>query len=355
MPSMRTVLAVVSLALMAVACGDNLVPGTGTDAAESDGPTPTDARVDATVDANCPLRAQGQVGGPCTDDSQCDTAPNANDGACLDLTDGTIGWPAGGYCVHTFGCTMDAQCGAGNICVTINDPTIGMFSACLPECGADPCVCSNGQVCANRLATSPMNKMACIPGNEAAIDGDPCAGFGDCDVGSICLRDPAENPGGQCLQIGCTIGNDATCTSGGDGHCAMPTFASPGNACLDTCNVDADCRIAEGYECFDAGGSVGKYCRHPQTGDGCAVDTDCGDASLWDCRTGAGFPGGYCTFQAQCAGTNGAGCADGSAICYDPPGAATPYCVDRCSTPGSQGTCRAGYTCTAHGNSSGCI
>lgn len=350
---MRSALALASLVILLVACGDNLVPGSGTDGSEIDA-TPNDGRVDAPIDANCPLRQPGQVGGPCTTNVQCNSAPNMNDGFCLDATDAGIGWPATGYCVTKIGvCTQDSECGAGNICVTINDPG-GAFSACMPACGADPCACGNGQVCSNNLATSPMNKMACIPGNTSAVDGDPCTGFGECDINSICRTDMLEIPNGQCIQIGCTTGNDATCTSGGDGHCADPGFVTAGNGCLDACTNDSECRVAEGYKCFDGGASTGRYCRHPQTGDACGGDADCGDAAIWDCRTGLMFPGGYCTPQAGCTPGTNAGCSSGSSVCYDPPGPDAPYCVDRCTGAG-QGTCRTGYLCAALGNVAGCI
>lgn len=358
MPAMRTALALASLAVLLVACGDNLrvVPADDddTDASEIDA-APNDGRVDAMIDANCPARTAGSVGGPCTTDSQCDSAAAAGDGICLNASQGGIGWPAGGYCITKYdGCTQDSECGAGNVCVTISDPD-GPFSACMPACGTGDCVCSNGEVCSNNLATSAMNKMACIPGNAAAVDGDPCTGFGDCDINSICRRDPAEYPGGQCMQIGCTVGNDATCTSGGDGHCANPGFVTTGNACLDTCATDADCRTAEAYRCFDAGGTIGRYCRHSQTGDGCSSDSSCGNAAIWDCRMGATFPGGYCTLQAACNPTTGAGCSPGSSICYDPPGggATDAYCVNRCD--GALTGCRPGYVCTPMGNVSGCL
>lgn len=357
MCAMRTTLALASLFVLLAGCGDNLTSGGDPDAAEVDATT-TDARADAMVDANCPLRAQGQVGGPCTMDAQCDSSTGAGDGFCLDASDGGIGWPAMGYCVTKIGvCAQDSECGSGNVCVTINDPG-GAFSACMPACAADPCACGNGQVCSNNLATSPMNKMACIPGNTSAIDGDACTGFGECDINSICRSDTAEHPGGQCIQIGCTIGMDSTCTSGGDGHCANPGFVSAGAGCLDACTADADCRLGEGYKCFDGGGATGRYCRHPQTGDACAVDTDCGAAAIWDCRTGVGYPGGYCTLQTACNPSNGTGCSPGSSVCYDPPGGGTgdAYCVDRC-TGVAQGTCRTGYLCTpvVGAGANGCI
>ncbi|KAB2895374.1 MAG: hypothetical protein F9K40_16220 [Kofleriaceae bacterium] len=356
MPPMRTAIAFASLVAFLAACGDNQTVGGDPDAAEVDAAPPTDARVDAMVDANCPVRSQGEVGGPCTTSAQCATGATPDDDICLN-EDGVVPWPSAGFCITEYeACTQDSECGAGNVCVRIDDPD-GAFNACLPACGTAPCECPNGQACSNTFAGSMMDKNACIPGNRAAIDGDACTTFGECDVDSIC-RANAEHPGGQCIQIGCTEGMDNTCTSGGDGHCADPGFISSGTGCLDTCTNDSDCRLAEGYKCFDAGGSIGKYCRHPQAGDPCTVDTDCGEASIWACKTGAGFPGGYCTLEAACNPTNGTGCTSGSSICYDPPvpaGTADAYCVDRCEGV-AQGTCRTGYVCTPMGaTASGCI
>jgi hypothetical protein len=353
---MRTAIALAFLALGLAACGDNTKNGSDSDAAVDDGGA-VDATVDAPPDANCPARALGQVGGPCTADAQCDSASGAGDGFCLHGLQGTIAWPEEGYCVNKIeGCTTDGQCGTGNVCASIDDPA-GAFHACLPACGTDPCSCPNNQLCGNSFAGSAMDKNACLPGNASARDGDPCTGFAECDESSICLSDNFEHPGGQCMQVGCTIGDDTTCTTGGDGHCINPGFVSSGTGCVDHCDSDANCRLAEGYKCFDGGGSVGKYCRHPQTGDTCTVDADCGDPGIWDCKTGVTFPGGYCTLQAPCNATNGTGCSSGSSVCFDPPGAATPYCVDRCSGA-AQGTCRTGYVCTPvpqSGNASGCL
>ncbi len=353
---MRIALALASLALGLAACGDNLGGGgSGPDAATIDGPT--DGPPDAPPDANCPARTVGAVGGPCTTDTQCDTAANARDGICLTAALGGVLWPAEGYCITKYDvCTADADCGSGNVCVSIQDPA-GTFRACLPGCGTDPCECSNNQLCGDNLAGSAMNKTACLPGNGAAVDGDGCSGFGDCDESSFCRADSFEHPGGQCMQLGCTIGNDATCTSGGDSHCIDPGFVSAGTGCVDVCAADADCRQSEGYRCFDGGPAAGKYCRHPETGDPCTTDAGCGDPALWDCKTGAAFPGGYCTIQAACNATNGSGCSSGSSVCRDPDlaGPDPAFCIDRCTGIG-QGTCRTSYTCTpVPTGGSGCI
>jgi hypothetical protein len=278
------------------------------------------------------------------------------DGVCLRGPQGATTWPAEGYCVNKIDtCTTDASCGANNECVTINDP-LGAFKACVPACGTGACVCSNGQICAGSFSGSALagGDVACFPGNASATDGDPCNGFGECAQDSICLQDPLEYPGGQCHRIACTIGTDSTCATGGDGHCIDYSLITAGlnaaDVCVDQCTVDADCRQADGYKCFDGGAGVGKFCRHPQAGDACAVATDCGSAVLWTCKTGLTFPGGMCTPIPACLTPgDGTGCSPGSSICYDsvlPVVTTDNVCVDRCGGPaGTQGGCRTGYVC----------
>jgi hypothetical protein len=341
---MRTLASVVLGLAALAACGDNLKPA-----------DPVDAGVDA--DLSCQPRTVGQVGGPCTMDVQCESAPGAADGVCLNPSFGGIGWPAGGYCINKIdlvsadcsnGCTTDAQCGTGNVCVTV-----GGCNACVAACCAGG-ECPTGQVCADSLAGDALSKPACLPGSATAVDGATCTGFSDCAVGSICFVDQWENPNGSCATVGCTVGDDSTCATGGDGHCiALPTVGA-GTGCVDKCAADTDCRMADGYRCFDGGAAAGKYCRHPQTGDACTVAADCGALGQWFCRTGGQFPGGYCTPVPACNPVNGLGCTPGSSVCFDPTGPDTPYCVDRCVGTG-QGTCRAGYTCSMIGNARGCV
>ncbi len=349
---MRNALVFAGLAMVAVACGDNLKVGDDVDAATVDAQslidaTPIDARV-------CPSPPQGAPGGTCVSSAECDSSAGAGDGICFDNTLDPAPWPAQGYCLtRVGGCTEDTDCGAGNVCIDLG----GGARACMLGCdGTGPCECPDGMICSDGYLNTPVQRMVCVPGNLGAVDGSRCVTFGDCDQRSICLDDGFEHPGGQCMQLGCTIGDDTTCTAGGDGHCATPDLLGGGTGCLDACSTDADCRMVDGYRCFDSGGPAGKYCRHPAVGDPCSTVDDCGIASLWTCRTGADFPGGYCTILQACP-TNGsaAGCTVGSSVCHDPAGPDLPYCVDRCTGTG-QGTCRAGYTCQViTGTVRGCV
>jgi len=365
MSAMRTLsaLALVSIFALVAACGDNLSPAQPLDAAADDGAVidsaPIDAidarAVDASIDANCPARLPGAVGGPCATDAQCDSAPGAADGVCLHGQSGTVVWPTEGYCVNRIDTCTAANCGAGNACVTIDDPS-GAFRACLPACGTGDCACTNGQLCASSFAGSQLAEgmTACLPGNRSAVDGDACNGFGECAEDSLCLQDPLEYPGGQCHRVACTIGTDATCATGGDGHCIDFRLITAGfgvaNVCVDACTSDTDCRANDGYKCVDGGAGVGRFCRHPQAGQACAVDGDCGNPVLWDCKLGVTFPGGQCTPTTGCTTPgDSSACSPGSSVCYDSVLPAIPadnVCVDRCGGPvDTQGGCRAGYLC----------
>lgn len=366
---MRTLALALALSCVAVlsSCGDNLSPD-NTDASTIDTAvidvsvidtaidSPIDTPIDVSVDANCPARTPGTIGGACINDANCDSGAATGDGICLRGLLGTVTWPAQGYCINRYdACNDDQQCGAGNLCATISDPG-GDFRACLPACGTGPCACSNGQICAGSFSGSVLQggDMACFPGNNAATDGDACVGFGECQQDSLCLTDALEYPGGQCATIGCTIGNDSTCATGGDGHCvdlsSITAGLNQGAVCVDRCIGDTDCRQADGYRCFDGGGSVGRFCRHPQAGDACGTDADCGNPNLWDCKTGLTFPGGMCTPTTGCPTPgSGQGCSPTSSICYDsvlPAVSSDNVCANRCGGPiGTQGGCRAGYVC----------
>jgi hypothetical protein len=360
MGAMRHLLATAALLLTipVIGCGDNKMVDSTVDSAVIDAPMIDSTPIDAPpppVDANCPALAPGAIGGPCTLDTQCDSASGAADGFCLRGMQGSVMWPAAGYCVLQTECTTDVSCGAGNRCVTINDPG-GAFKACLPACGTGACACSNGQICATSYVGSPLNpgQTACLPGDNTAHDGDSCTQFADCFQDSLCLSDAFETPGGQCGRVGCTLGTDLTCATGGDGHCVdlaqITTGQNSGTVCVDRCTTNTDCRGAEGYKCFDGGGTIGKYCRHPQAGDACAAAADCGDIAIWDCKAGATFPGGMCTLRTACPtpGSLG-GCSPLSSICYDSVLPAVPtdnVCVDRCGGPmNTLGGCRTGYIC----------
>lgn len=352
---MRHLLALALLLVVPVAgCGDNLKVDQPIDAAADPDATDIDAAtIDSgpPIDASCPVRGQGQVGGTCSTDAQCDSTTGTMDGYCLIGSQGTLVWPASGYCVNQIDTCTANSCGAGNQCTTINDP-LGAFRACLPACGTGACACSDGQVCANSFVGSAFGagQTACMPGNGASTDGATCEEFANCAQDSLCQTDPLEFPSGSCARVGCVVGDDTTCAANGDGHCvnfaSLTSGANTGTVCVDRCTADTDCRQGEGYKCFDGGATLGKFCRHPQVGDTCAADADCGDVAEWRC-SGA-LPGGSCTVRAVCPTPGSAtGCTLFSSICWDGVTSGAPnMCVDRCGGPANtQGGCRTGLTC----------
>lgn len=341
--------------VLSTACSDDdpaadAAPG-NPDASVVDGAVP-DAEIPDAIQYDaipCPARAMGDVGGPCTAHTDCDTSQGAGDGFCLrGLSGGVIRWPSEGYCVVFNGCTMDSDCGANNVCASFDG-----FATCMPECCLGV-ACPGGQICSDSLFADTLNTDTCIPGDNGATDGDSCDTFGDCHADSRCINNPLEAPSGQCQTIGCTVGDDSTCAANGDGHCITDGEI---NYCVDTCTQTTDCNDAEGWECSD-NGADGLYCDHPLVGDPCAADSECGNSPPWSCLMGATFPGGYCT-STTCNSANNSGCNLGSAHCYDPdtdpnnPNG-NEYCTDQCD-PNDANSCRNGYDCVAFtvGNGAG--
>lgn len=354
MPPMRKPFVALVCALAMFACGDNDHPGGGDDdPIEPDAPRPDAEVPDAMpIDApTCDFPA-GAVGGECVNDDDCDTATNTN-GICYAGPKLPSVFPPEGYCSIDNGlgtvCDSDDDCGTGGLCVDS-----GGYRYCLPACCTDPNVeggfCPPNQACFTSFNGFPNDRAACVPGNAQAQDGDPCAGFYECNEYSQCLAD-FEHPGGLCETYGapppaadCTVGSSDGCHGG---TCiADPDPPTSTNICVDACDADADCRMAEGYRCYDPDPKSAtdvKYCRATHAGDPCETAADCGGGT-WVCQT-TGFLGGYCT-QTGCTtpGDTVEQCTQGSA-CHDP-AVGDNYCADRCEgTAGTQGTCRTGYLC----------
>ena len=319
----------------------------------------------------CAVPPKGAIGGTCSKDSDCDPGPllqpdggagdgGADDGGVADggvpqfipicfsaTTAGPVKGPVEGFCTRT--CNESADCGAGNFCDT--DSKI-----CMPSCCAGV---TEGQACSAKRVCSdvasgflPLSEPACVPGTATALDGAGCLDISDCNKDSLCRQNDLEQPRGMCHTVGCTVGNDATCAPGGDGHCVLDPYFElttdnvPTTLCLDVCKNDNDCRKGDGYRCVDDP-MFGKHCRHPEVGDSCQFDMDCG-VSLWACRIGTEYPGGYCTNGAnrKCFVTAETSCSLTS-TCFDPDAATNgdEFCVASCD-PAKSGRCRAGYTCT---------
>ncbi len=328
------------LTIGVMGCGDNAPAEPDAAVVQPDAAEPDAASPDAQPPVECPAPAAGAIGGACRASSECDSALGTGDGLCLDeaVVNGVTNWPAVGYCTRT--CSETSPCPAGASCLDVG----GGFLACLPDC-CEQETCFDGMLCQDNLIGSPLpDALACVPGNAAAADGDPCTDFGDCNRSSVCRPDPLVFPGGLCATINCTVGDDSTCSGG---RCLDLDQGGPGGGvCFKSCDSSADCRQAEGYYCRDdTAMGFGKYCTHAEAGDTCIADSDCGIAP-WTCRTSAqSFPGGYCTVEACPTPGTGAGCPQGSAVsvCHQP--ATGPnFCARSCQNNPS--ICRAGYTCT---------
>ncbi len=306
--------------------------------------TPDAAPADTDAAPVCTAPTGSAVGAPCTGDSDCGGGP---DEFCLDETGG---WPGAGYCTRV--CSNDGACGADARCsAPIGDAgTRVCFATC---CGAGDCGRA-GMACSGTLAGSDLGFRACLPGDPTAGDGDPCGSFGECAPSSVCSDNPFESPGGYCVTIGCTLGDDSTCAPGGDGVCvdADPFDGQPA-ICVDRCSSTGDCRASDGYECtFIAIGVQACIYDHRDVGAACGSDSACGDPP-WECVTDDGFPGGYCG-ATGCTGAPDT--CPGGAFCAGIGG--DTYCIEPCTPGAGDLDCRfiEGYECADFGSGFfGCV
>lgn len=356
--STRWLLPSIAFAL-ACGCGGDDDGGSAVDGAPSDASSQSDDAAlsdGAAPDAfYCPANPAGELGGACDADT---TDSCGTDGTCLEGAIEAVVFAPEGYCVRTdftdTYCAADGDCGAGGVCAEVAFPGAAA-RVCLPAC-CDFMTCPAHQACFETFNGAVMDKAACVPGSAAAVDGQACDGIYECNEASRCLDD-FENPDGACETQGCTPGSNAGC-HGGD-LCIVDDEQPPYDEgiCVVGCDGDTDCRMAEGYVCFDPDGGTpdDEYCRHPHVGDPCGDELDCGGAG-WTCLPDPSFPGGTCT-QAGCPTPGStAGCTAGS-ICVDI--GAENACIDRCPTPGAMSTCRVGYMCVdvdpGGGTTGGCL
>jgi hypothetical protein len=308
------------LSAVSVGCGDN--GGDNLDA----GQTPLE----------CAEPEPGLPGGACTVNTDCDSAPGAGDGLCLDDNDQTV-WPGGGYCIRLPadepGCDLDSDCPSGSICIDFSGTRVCLPSCCAAEDGRTGC--SAGRMCAENLFGESLGgRSACVPANPEGRDGDACTDFGQCNLNSICANDPFTDPNGTCRTVGCR--NDGQCASDTAVCVAIDTLDS--TECYETCATDADCRTADGHFCDER--MDPPVCRHGDVGDPCTDNRHCGGAP-WVCLEGGGFPDGYCSVL-SCDPMVLTGCPFPS-HCFANSGG-TPYCARDCD-PMAMDVCREGYVC----------
>jgi hypothetical protein len=306
----------------------------------------------------------------------------------LCLAEGFAGWPSGA-CIG-FGCDLasdrgcpgDAHClpgRHGDLCIdgcsTDGDCRPGYACRapraypdrriCQPACTADA-QCTGGRVCNPALGTCD------VPFDPGQLGRSCSRRTGGCDGGTCLTEFETGFPGAYCAYIGCTVGMDSTCPTGG--VCAPG--AGGANLCLDGCATDSECR--DGYRCRPVRSedpTSSRACLPACSSDRqCANDTfvcnpgtglctepfvaanlgapceGAGDCPGGICRTEAdGWPAGACTYPGcRLAGEGpSARCPDGG-VCVDD-GVGDPaigHCVKACVVGGSDG-CRRGYACVA--------
>ena len=185
----------------------------------------------------------------------CDTGiPAGSPGACPALAD----------CDDNDNCTEDTLQQGGTCQALCDNQPITICVAgdqCCPA-GCDPISDSDCGGCGNGI-DEPSYGEECDDGNSVNTDGctnsctdnigalgDPCLTIVDCIGSYVCVDESTYSvPGGYCVGNGCTPG--AAC-AGNKGVC-VATWQGFGTigVCLNKCEVDTDCRWAEGYLCLE--------------------------------------------------------------------------------------------------------
>lgn len=199
-------------------------------------------------------------------------------------------------------------------------------------CGADDGGGSSGP-----SSGGPMGALG-TAGLGAAY-GHLCSADADCrDVaGTVCVS--LGSAGGMCLK---PVAPGGICPTG--------TVAERGTlgACLRDCANGASC--ASGTECRPLGATGGlpastQVCGPPlprtalsPIGGACLNDGQCAGSA----RCATNLPGGYCSMP--CA--SDATVCGTSAVCVRT-SSTDAFCFARCAAPGTQSSCRMGYSCKA--------
>ena len=187
-------------------------------------------------------------------------------------------------------------------------------------------------------------------------------------LGSVCVRNAGcDDPrscvqyNGACGQKGSSFVAGAACDSNsdcGDGLCGT----WPGGSCFKSCSTKSDCgsggtciRYSDGEtqcheECVPGSNTCrsGYSCQATTNGGGFCVPAETKDpigascSSNSECATNvcAAWPGGYCSKGCN----NSTECGAGNTCVTDAING-VDACLVKCSAPGRQSTCRAGYTC----------
>ncbi len=128
------------------------------------------------TDALCIVTQETDAGDACMSDMDCEAG--VLQALCVLPTD-PMGMPTGfadGYCT-ALGCNGDEACGAGNLCVTIDQMgSTACFAGCTPADNGTG-VCRSGYQCLDLAGGMGMPVGACLPA---------CASDMDCNGGTTC-------------------------------------------------------------------------------------------------------------------------------------------------------------------------
>lgn len=351
--------------------------------AESGGEAPTgldDAPL--TPDTGAPLPTGiTNFGAGCIANTDCLNAATNQDVVCLTGI-------SGGYC--TIACQLDAECGSTARCGLEPAPN-QLF--CGLECAGDADCARPSELGCDVAASAPICMgLDMIPPDviDDTTDGpdigpdagsgvdDPvpagvsvgtaCSADTGCAIGSLtdnrCFTSAQGWPSGYCAAFGCLTDTDC----GGSGFCSLPSGAGAIGLCLRTCTGTSE-RV--GYQCITGSPTLpgllvpsnlpDPLMDLPNVGESCVLTDQCtmGTGDLfppdricipprWPDGAG-GFPDGYCT-GIDC--TAGLGECGTDALCItippdetDPASTELNLCMASCAVPGTQSTCRTGYTC----------
>jgi hypothetical protein len=280
-----------------------------------------------------PMGGSPNVLGPCTgaEGSSCGNGRGAcvsslnlpNEKQCLALATGSSPCPRG-----SFGAKFrEGVQVCLDLCTSIRDCSSGFF--CNPTVHED----DRGTL---------QSVKVCTPGavNRAGMG---CDDQSDCEYAATDLVCTGRSSDAQGI---CTkaCASDAQCHgSGTDRSAVCGSSPSRERMCFQPC-TSGRCfggQVCQNNVCVPQGQAVGTFPTPTfgQIGGECASDSACGQNRFCSTRAPGGTCSGACTSESQC-GTNG--------TCVNLTGtSSSAFCYAKCSSPGSQSNCRAGYRCEA--------
>lgn len=254
----------------------------------------------------------------CEGDSDC---RNVGDECSTDVCD-----PVFGACHAP--CTSNSQCSLGNLCDTSSGRCYRPCSSRLDDiCGPDGVCDEDAQWCKRKCRSDASCRSNQYCNSNIGLCIDKCTSHEACGNGSFC------DALGRCRPA-----------CGGDNDCGNHEYCDEG-ACKTRCSGTSGCSFGE--VCHNESGRCHRDLTAVHLGNPCARALDCAPYNA-TCLEGSEFPGGYCaatgcSAQSPC-GPKGACVDDGGET----------FCLKKC-TPGVEGTCRAGYTCSAWGEADVCV